>query len=81
MKNTTAQRCAQCLSVILNREVDEKEDVQRQDQPDWDSLKHIELIVMLEDEFGIRFRADDLSRMNSLSQINDVVEEIKHNGS
>jgi acyl carrier protein len=41
----------------------------RQDLPNWDSLKHIEIIFGLEEELGLEFTEDELAGMDSLEKI------------
>ncbi|MEI6246491.1 MAG: acyl carrier protein [Acidobacteriota bacterium] len=39
----------------------------------WDSLRHMEIIVGLEDAFGIELAAEDLMEMTSLAEIKRVL--------
>jgi len=39
----------------------------------WDSLKHMQLIMALEDEFGIRFSDDDIPELTSFKLIEDAI--------
>jgi acyl carrier protein len=41
----------------------------------WDSLKHMELIVSLEEQFGIQFSFDDIVAMKSVGEIKRVLRE------
>ncbi len=41
----------------------------------WDSLKHVTLVLALENEFGIRFEDDEYSRLDSYSSILSIVRE------
>lgn len=40
-----------------------------ENQSDWDSMKHIEIIMTLEDELNISFEAGDIPNMTSLAEI------------
>jgi len=40
----------------------------------WDSLKHMELIVTLEDEFNVELSPDDIINMLSVKAIREVLE-------
>jgi acyl carrier protein len=46
----------------------------------WDSLKHIELIVSLEQSFDIQLTFDDIVAMQSVRDINRVLKERKASG-
>lgn len=43
------------------------------DVPDWDSLKHIDLIVEVEDAFGIRFKSTALGSLHDVGALMDLV--------
>ena len=40
----------------------------------WDSLKHMELIVVFEEEFGIEFEEDEMIEMTSLAKIIGILK-------
>ena len=42
----------------------------------WDSLKHMQLIMALEDEFGIEFPDDDIPELLSFRAIADCVDKL-----
>lgn len=39
----------------------------------WDSEKHVELVVALEDHFGCQFEADEVPELTSLERIEEIV--------
>lgn len=41
----------------------------RKNTPQWDSLKHIEIIFTIEDELGIQFSEEELSALDSVEHI------------
>lgn len=41
---------------------------------DWDSLTHIELVVAVEQHFGIQFKSLDLKQLNSVGDLVHLVE-------
>jgi len=41
----------------------------------WDSLKHMELVVSLEQSFGIQLSFDDIVAMQSVGEIKRVLKE------
>jgi acyl carrier protein len=51
------------------------EDLAMKDVEAWDSLKHMELIVSLEQSFGIEFTFDDIVAMRSVAEIKRVLRE------
>ena len=62
------------LSLALERPVAAAENPSRDADPAWDSLKHIEIVFLLEDHFGVRFTESDLARFENAEQIAGVVE-------
>lgn len=51
------------------------EDLAMKDVEAWDSLKHMELIVSLEQGFGIELSFDDIVAMQSVGEIKRVLRE------
>jgi acyl carrier protein len=41
----------------------------------WDSTKHVDLILEIEDEFGITFESTDLLGLNSFGNILQLLED------
>jgi len=46
----------------------------RLDEPQWDSLRHIELALFLEESFDVRFSAEEISSMTSSGVIVELIE-------
>jgi acyl carrier protein len=57
------------LGVVLGRHIAADDPVCRDRQPDWDSLKHIELVFALEDALGVRFEADEIGDLTDVASI------------
>jgi acyl carrier protein len=74
MSNDIKTRAAKVLSTALGRSFTPADDPKRSETPDWDSLKHIELILMLEAEFQIRFSGAEVTALRSLD---DIVEKVR----
>ena len=51
------------------------DDLTMKDTDAWDSLKHMELIVALEQSFDIQLSFDEIVAMQSVSQIKRVLRE------
>jgi acyl carrier protein len=61
------------FAVVVKRTFDIGSDVSRKNTPEWDSLKHIELMFALEDRFGIQFSEDELAGLDSVARIVEAV--------
>jgi acyl carrier protein len=62
------------LSAVLGRPIASGDDVARVDNPDWDSLKHIEVVFALEGALGVRFDADEIGYLSGVDAIAAAVE-------
>ena len=51
------------------------DDLAMKDLDAWDSLKHMELIVSLEETFGLQLTFDDIVAMQSIQEIKRVLSE------
>jgi len=51
------------------------DDLAMKDLDAWDSLKHMELIVSLEETFGLQLTFDDIVAMQSIRDIKRVLSE------
>jgi acyl carrier protein len=60
------------LSKVLKHDVDQQ--CSRENTPDWDSLKHIEVVFAVEDELGIQFPEDVIPKIDSVARIVSVAE-------
>ena len=65
------------LSQLLERKINVGEEVFANTEANWDSMKHIEIIMTLEEEFGISFAPEDIPQLKSLSKIIEKVKELK----
>lgn len=66
---------AELLSITVGRQIALTEAVTRDAEPTWDSLKHIELIFMLEERFAVQFSEEEMSELRSSDQIVHAIEE------
>ena len=52
-------------------EASSPEDIER-----WDSLRHMQLILAIEDEFGVTFSDDDIPNLLTLRAIEETVGQL-----
>ena len=45
------------------------------DVPGWDSLNHVNLIIQIEEELGIRFRNDEVARLANVGELKSLVHD------
>ena len=77
MKNNILQKLKKIFSLILKKK-DLKLTLSRANEKKWDSLNHVNIIIAIENEFKIKFNANEIENMNSLKKIeNIIVKKIK----
>lgn len=70
MPDETSDRLAQLIARIFALSSPEAATtLSRTDGSVWDSLRHMELIFAVEDEFGIRFPEEDLTSIRTYSDL------------
>lgn len=72
--NETEQRVLTVMSVVFDLKADQiPENAAPGILKQWDSLKHMSLVLALEDEFGFRFADDELTDLLSLKLVLRIV--------
>ena len=66
---------AELLTITLGRQITLNESVSRDSESNWDSLRHIELILMLEEHFGVRFSEEEMAALRNSDEIIHAIEE------
>jgi acyl carrier protein len=54
-------------AIVLTRETSAR------DVEGWDSIKHISLIVAVEERFGIKLRTADIDRLSNVGDMEDMI--------
>jgi acyl carrier protein len=62
------------LGLALKRPVAGDERPTREAEANWDSLKHVEILFMMEDSFGIEIPAEEMPTLNSFDALVQAVE-------
>jgi acyl carrier protein len=62
------------LSFILRRPIGDEENPSRATEPGWDSLKHVELVFLIEDHFGMRFSEQEIAELEDAGGIERLVD-------
>lgn len=70
------RRVASVVGLVLGRIVEPGENLQKSDEPLWDSMRHIELIMTLEQELGVSFEPEDIPALTSLALITVKMREL-----
>ncbi len=51
-----------------------KPETTSKDIEDWDSLEHINLVVAVEQEFGIKFNMNEVTTMKNVGEMVDIIK-------
>ena len=70
------EKVKEVLEILLEHKIG-TEEVSSASEELWDSLKHLEIIVTLEEELEIKFNQESISNLNSMSKIIEEVKKIK----
>lgn len=67
------------MADVFGQNVDKiPDDIKQSNFSKWDSLKHINLAVQLEDTFDIFFEPEELSSLTSIENIIDIIQKKKN---
>jgi acyl carrier protein len=75
-RDSVDERIRDIMGVVFEREVAPGETVAFGTEPAWDSLRHVELIFSIEDEFEIRFDEAELADLTSLHALTEAVARL-----
>ncbi|MGH8240232.1 MAG: acyl carrier protein [Steroidobacteraceae bacterium] len=68
-------RIQKTFSTVFGPRVPFRAELRRVDEPRWTSLKHVELIIALEQEFGVRFDGADATDMISIPVVTERIRQ------
>ncbi|WP_106768582.1 phosphopantetheine-binding protein [Paenibacillus faecalis] len=74
MNNELRKQVGSILSEVLNTTLSSDENPKRKEMPNWDSLKHMELILRLEEELNVRFSIKEVAAITSLDDLVEIIE-------
>jgi len=69
---TIDRKLREILGAVLGHQVT-ADDISRASDPGWDSLKHIQLIFVIEEELAVRFSEEEIPQLDSLSKLAEAV--------
>jgi acyl carrier protein len=55
--------------VFLRDDLDLTPELSAKDVPDWDSFKQIEIIIAVEENFGVKFRTREMDSLNNVGDL------------
>ena len=67
-----ARLVASTISVVLKRPIDPSHDISRRSIESWDSLKHVEIMLSIEESLGVEFSEQEFAELDSLAALVDA---------
>lgn len=67
------EQVASIFSVLFNKPVRAGDNFSMKTEKSWDSMKHIEVIMTVEEECGVSFNPKDIPKLTSLDKITQVL--------
>ncbi|UVI28644.1 acyl carrier protein [Paenibacillus spongiae] len=74
MKSELRNQVRSILSEVLNADLSSIDNPARNELAAWDSLKHMELILRLEEQYHIRFSIREVADIQCLDDIVGIIE-------
>ena len=69
-----SSKVKEIVETILEIEFDDSQNPSADSTEEWDSIKHLQLMSTIEDEFGIKLTDEDLMSLTSYESIKNKVE-------
>lgn len=69
------EKVKEILEILLEHKIIDT-NISQETEELWDSLKHLEILVTIEEEFGIKFADEDIPKLNSMNAIIDKIREL-----
>jgi acyl carrier protein len=52
-----------------------RDNLTAKDVPGWDSFNHVNLIILIEEEFGVRFTTEEVSSMQQVGDLKKLLDQ------
>ena len=67
-------KLSEIFRVLFNRpDLELDDDLTAKDIPGWDSFNHVNLIINIEEEFGVRFSNDEVGGMQNVGNLKKLL--------
>ena len=70
------EKIASIFSILFDKSIGAGDDFSMETEKNWDSMKHIEVIMTVEEECGVSFSPKDIPQLTSLEKITRAVSDL-----
>lgn len=70
------EKLLEIFGLVLKKDFSGQSEIVREEEMNWDSLKHLEIIFAVEDELGVRFAEENIPELKALSDFESAVERL-----
>ncbi len=74
---TIEEQVAKIFSVLFQKEINSNDSIAKGEDALWDSMKHIEIIMAVEEELDVSFAPQDIPKLTSMKLIVDKIKELQ----
>ena len=74
LNSNQLDKLSDIFKVLFNRpDLELNDDLTAKDVPGWDSFNHVNLIINIEEEFGVRFSNDEVGGMQNIGNLKKLL--------
>jgi len=74
MKNCNLPTKLSCsISSFRNPQLVLRDDLKAPDVPGWDSFNHINLVMQIEEDFGVRFTTEEIAELANVGEFKSLI--------
>ncbi len=75
MTTPDTARLANIFRTLFNKpDLQLRDDLSARDVPTWDSLNHVNLMMFVEEEFGVHFTTGEVSSMQNVGDLKRLID-------
>lgn len=76
MKPNDLDRLTTVFRTLFNQpDLELRDDLTAQDVPGWDSFNHVNLIILIEEQFNVRFTTEEVGSMQNVGDLKRILAE------
>ncbi|PIR01164.1 MAG: acyl carrier protein [Nitrospinae bacterium CG11_big_fil_rev_8_21_14_0_20_45_15] len=74
LNNDALEKLTGIFRILFNApDLELNDDLTAKDVPGWDSFNHVNLIINIEEEFGVRFSNDEVGKLQNVGNLKSLL--------